>query len=86
MSTLDELKAKLEEAKDELLGLQDEYDTGAFYNWQHWRTWGEPPEEHFRSRDELNELISEKENEIEKLEDEIADLEEKIEEYEDTTE
>lgn len=72
---IEEIKAKIEEAKEELLGLQDEYDTGAFYNWHHCMSWGEPPEEHFRSRETLNELISEKESEIEELEEELYELE-----------
>lgn len=73
---IEEIKQEIATAQEELEGLQDEYETGAFYRWNHCMTWNQPPCERFRSRETLIELISEKEREIEKLEDELAELEE----------
>lgn len=77
---IEEIKQEIASAQEELEGLQDEYETGAFYNWQHCLTWDKPPCERFHSQETLIELISEKEREIEKLEDELYDLEQQANE------
>lgn len=77
---IEEIKQEIATAQEELEGLQDEYENGAFYNWQHCLTWNQPPCERFRSKETLIELISEKESEIEKLEDELYELEQQANE------